>query len=339
MDKIDFVITWVDGNDPEWIKEKEKYSETKLQDAGNGRYRDLNLLKYWFRSVEKNANWVNKVYLVTAGHYPKWLNLDNDKLVLVKHSDYIPEKYLPVFSSHPIELNLHRIKGLSEKFVYFNDDMFVTKKVLPTDFFVNDLPLDIFAQNAYSFDDIDRKVTDLVLINDMYVINRNFNKKSVIKKNFAKCFSVGYRKFLVTNILLSPWPHFTGIKPMHVPASFLKETFSEVWRTEQQLLDTTCSHRFRDISDVNPWLIQFWQMAKGKYMPRKVKDIHYFPLSTNDEENKALYDAIKKQQYKLICINDGNSEESYDIVRDRLIHTFETIYPDRSSFERIETIS
>ena len=93
--------------------------------------------------VLKNfAPWVNHIYFVTWGHIPSWLNTDHPKLTVVKHEDYIPKQYLPTFSSHPIELNMHRIRGLSEQFVYFNDDTFIINKMEPEDFFRNGLPRD-----------------------------------------------------------------------------------------------------------------------------------------------------------------------------------------------------
>ena len=108
-----------------------------LVDDRDARYRDWETLRYWFRGVEKFAPWVNKIYFVTCGHVPSWLNLDADKLVHVKHSDYIPEEYLPTFSSHPIELNVNRIRGLSEHFVYFNDDTFLCRSI-PKEIFYRD---------------------------------------------------------------------------------------------------------------------------------------------------------------------------------------------------------
>lgn len=65
-DKIDFVIAWVDGNDPKWKKEREKYMPKSGNDARDVRYRDWDNLKYWFRGVEKFAPWVNKIHFVTA---------------------------------------------------------------------------------------------------------------------------------------------------------------------------------------------------------------------------------------------------------------------------------
>lgn len=133
-EKVDFVILWVDGNDPEWQASKAKYTADKGQDASANRYREWENLKYWFRGVEKFAPWVNNVYFVTCGHYPEWLNLEHPKLRFVRHEDFIPKECLPTFSSRPIDMNLHRIEELSEHFVYFNDDMFLIDKVEKTDF-------------------------------------------------------------------------------------------------------------------------------------------------------------------------------------------------------------
>ena len=92
---------WVDGNDPEWQKEKNNYDKKDNADGSIVRYRDWDLLQYWFRGVEKFAPWVNKVYFITWGHLPKWLDTSNPKLVIVNHKDYIPEEYLPTFSANP----------------------------------------------------------------------------------------------------------------------------------------------------------------------------------------------------------------------------------------------
>ena len=107
--KIDFVISWVDGADPAWRKEKYKYMGMNEPDAGADRYRDMGILKYWFRAVEAYAPWVNQIHFITWGHLPSWLNVNHPKLNIVNHNDYIPEEYLPTFNSHVIEHNLFRM--------------------------------------------------------------------------------------------------------------------------------------------------------------------------------------------------------------------------------------
>ena len=85
---------------------------------------------------------------MTWGHLPEWLDTTNPKLHIVNHKDYIPEEFLPTFNANTIELNLHRIEGLADQFVYFNDDMFVTNYVKPAEFFKNGIPRDVFALNC-----------------------------------------------------------------------------------------------------------------------------------------------------------------------------------------------
>ena len=128
--KIDFVVPWVDSSDPAWIEQYNHYRPEKPI-TDRGRFRNWDIFRYWFRAVEQYAPWVNKVYLVTNGTFPEWVNAECPKLVLVRHEDYIPEKFLPTFSSHTIELNMDKIPGLSEHFVYFNDDMYINAPPLP----------------------------------------------------------------------------------------------------------------------------------------------------------------------------------------------------------------
>lgn len=137
-EKIDFVILWVDGNDKAWQDEKNKYLDIK-GDTGENRFRDCNNLQYLFRGIEKYASFVNKVFFITWGHIQAWLDTTNPKLEIVKHEEFIPKEYLPTFNSNVIELNLHRIKNLSEKFVLLNDDLFFLKETKKEDFFIKRL--------------------------------------------------------------------------------------------------------------------------------------------------------------------------------------------------------
>ena len=140
MEKIDFVLTWVDGTDPKWIAEKRKYEKQIIESSEEAnaecRYRpETEMLRYWFRGVEKFAPWVNKIHFVTCGQKPYWLNGNHKKLNLVNHNDYIPSQYLPTFSSNVIELNLHRLPNLKEQFVLFNDDMYLLQPIRESFYF------------------------------------------------------------------------------------------------------------------------------------------------------------------------------------------------------------
>ena len=185
--EIDFVIIWVDGNDPEWKKRKAAFTGDISVDEREERYRDWDLLRFWFRGVENYAPWVNRIWFVCDQEPPKWLNTAHPKLTVVRHEEYLPEAYRPAFSSHPIELNLHRIRGLSEQFVYFNDDTFLAAPVKENYFFQNGLPRDCALLNPVSTDKLalnpDDRISPMTLMNAEY-LNRDFAFYPKIKKNF-----------------------------------------------------------------------------------------------------------------------------------------------------------
>ena len=242
METIDFVLPWVDNNSPSWIAERERvWNLTHPQerkesgdDNGASRYREMGMLEYWFRSVEKFAPWVNKVFFVTCGQKPDWLNVDNPKLVLVDHKDYIPAKYLPTFNSNVIELNLFRIAELSEHFVLFNDDVFLTRPVSPEFFFVNGQPslsadltiCDYYGVNYWSY----------ACFNDSCVLNDHFNMYESIAKNRDKWFSVkklGWRSALKNRICHTINRTMFNRGYEHLSNAHLKSTFRTVWETER----------------------------------------------------------------------------------------------------------
>ena len=327
-EKIDFVIIWVDGNDIEWQKEKNKYSPNSNDDFRAIRYRDWDNLKYIFRGIEKYAPWVNKVHFVTCGHLPNWLNTKNPKLNIIKHSDYIPKEYLPTFSANPIETNLHRIEGLEEKFVFFNDDTFITKKVKPTDFFKNGLPCDSAIENPIVPSGND--IIDYILLNNMEILNKHFDKKTVMRKNFSKWFNLKYGPYLAKTCSLLQWKKFTGLRYSHLPSSILKSTMEKLWDCEYEALNNTGKHKFRNKFDVNQYLFTNWQMLSGKFFPRKCS-IGKFYLITDD--NRKIKNAIESQRYKLICLNDGESISDFEKVKCDINKSFDKILGDKSSFE------
>lgn len=327
-EKIDFVIIWVDGNDKKWQEEKAKYSPNKNTDSRNIRYRDWENLKYWFRGVEKYAPWVNKIYFVTCGHYPEWLNKENPKLVCVKHSDYMPEEYLPTFSSHPIELNLHRIKGLSEQFVYFNDDTFIINKIKSTVFFKNNKPCSEAIFQPVSGED---ELFISVKNNVNMAINRHFKKDEIVKKNIKKYLNLKYGKNNLSTLCCLPYKRILGFHEAHNGTPYLKSTFKEVWKKEYNILNETCKHKFRNSSDVNQYLMENWQFCSGNFIPTKSRS--KFIKIFDNIDNACEF--IEKQKLPLVCLNDTNSDEkTFEKAKEKIINAFEKILPEKSSFEK-----
>ena len=333
--KVDIVLMWVDGNDPEWQKEKNKYDPKSNADGSIYRYRDFGLLKYWFRGIEKNASWVNKIYFVTWGHIPDWLNTENPKLKIINHKDYIPDKYLPTFSANTIEDNLFRIKELSENFVLFNDDFYIIDKTEKEDFFENDLPKDTVALNVHC----PKKslISQYFCINDTSIINEHFDFKKSIKDNWKKWFNLKNGKMLLRTITLIKCPRFPGFWQHHLATPLKKSIMSEVWEKEYEILDNTCMNKFRSTADVNQWLFKEWQIASGKFINRSIKfgKAYFIDRDGIEKTKRSMIDYIVKQKGKMIAINDGKmSEEQFDDLTSDLEMAFLKLYPNKSSFER-----
>lgn len=326
--KIDFVIPWVDGGDPAWLKEKNFYSGKKSteEDARDIRFRDWKTLKYWFRGVEKFAPWVNKIHFITWGHLPKWLNVDHPKLHIVNHKDYIPERYLPTFSSHVIELNMHRIPGLSDHFVYFNDDIFLLMPIGEEDFFVDGVPCDLCVANA-----ITPRLGEFspILLQTTSYINKHFDKKKDMKKNRSKWFNLKYGKLLIRTLCLTPWTFYTGFYNHHLAVPYNKKTLETVWKKEPEILDQTCNHKFRNDLDVNQYIFRYWRLASGDFVPHKILG-KYVNMGDN---NEGIYNMIKSQSEKLLCINDKENKADFEVEKQKMIDAFESVFPKKSSFE------
>ncbi|WP_162271071.1 glycosyl transferase [Morganella psychrotolerans] len=229
--------------------------------------------------MKKNAPWVNKIHFITYGHVPDWLNINNSKLNIVNHHDYIPEEYLPTFSSHVIEINLAKIQGLSEKFVYFNDDTFLINKISPDFYFVNETPCDTFISNVITPDGDYAKY----LANNLDIICKYFEKKNFYKKHITKVFNIKYGRYNLNNILLLPWAKFTGFKNFHIPQPFLRKTFIEIYSKEEELIHNTSINKFRKITDINQYIFRDWQLASGDFYPKCVhkSSITLSPNSNN----------------------------------------------------------
>lgn len=332
FDKIDFVIPWVDGNDRQWQLEKAKYDNSVLMNESDTpvRYRDWDNLQYWFRAVEQFAPWVNKIYFITWGHIPAWLNTKNPRLQIVNHKDYIPKKYLPTFSSHTIELNIHRIPDIAEHFVYFNDDMFLLNRTEPSDFFVNGNPCDTYGLNCIYFG---HDSAGHFNGSNLEIINTEFkNKHRIIKKNSKKWYSLkNGSRILLKTILLSPWEWFPGFHYNHLPSSFQKSTFEKIWEKYNKTLDKTCNDKFRRESNVNQWLMKYWQLCEGICEVRSDKIGECFHIT--EENFDSLCHTIKNQSRKLVCINDTPRTLDFENKKQKVKECFDLILPNQSSFE------
>lgn len=291
---MDIVITYVNGLDTEWQKEYERYSNTPIIEK---RFRDWGTLKYLMRGIEKNMPFINKVHLVVASEsqIPEWT--DRKRVNIVLHSDIIPKEYLPTFNCNPIEMHLHRIKGLAEQFLYFNDDMF---PVLPC-------KADDFFHDGKAMLGMSRHLLAL----NMY-------------KRICRNSSNTARKAMG----MTPSPFF--MRPQHICSPMLKSVCEEVYSKVKKDIIASIT-RTREGYNLNQYLFLDYMYLKGVLINRRLSKKHF---STGVTSAKKLCDYLLHPKHKLICINDVQmSEERYTTMRNALIETFETILPQKSGYE------
>ena len=293
----------------------------------------MGLLKYWFRSVEKFAPWVNKVFFVTCGQKPDWLNAAHPKLVLVNHNEYIPREYLPTFSSIPIELNLHRISELSEHFVLFNDDVFLIRPVSPEFYFHDGLPVlpadltpcDYFGFNNWSF----------TCFNVYCVLNDHFNLYDAIWKNRDKWFCIkelGIKQALknLACLKLNRTMGFRGFE--HLSIAHLKSTFRQVWETCPDLMDSKSRQAFRTNDQINHWLFDIWNQAKGAFFPgRPYSHGSHFNISSGQLDE--ICSLIRSQALPQLCLNDSAQNDNPEKCFAEIRQALGAILPEKSAFE------
>lgn len=326
---IDFVVTWVDNSDQNWKNKRQQFEFENFDDKSETRYRDYDIFQFWFRAVEKYAPWVNKIYLVTDNQIPKWLNLDNPKIVLIDHHDIIDNKYLPTFNSNAIEVNLKNIENLSEHFVLFNDDMFINGPVRPSDFFWFDgRPRDTAGLNAI----MPIENFDHITLNNMIIVNKHYKKFKVIRKQFFKFFNFKNGMLNVYTLALLFLPRFTRFFDLHLPYSFLKSEFNRIMDENKNEYEQTSANKFRGINEISVWSIRYTQLASGNFKPRHISFGKYYDLT---KINKIVKD-IKYSKHKVIDINDSInvSESEFKQSVKMLKKAYEVRLPEKSSFEK-----
>ncbi len=315
---IDIVFTWVDSNDNEWRNNfnstLKEYGRNDLlgTSANESRFRSFNELKYSLRSISMYADFFRKIYIVTAGQVPDWLDTNNNKIEIINHKDIFPKgDYLPTFNSHSIESRLHHIQGLSDNYLYFNDDFFISRPLTPKDFFLRKDISYFFPTNSTYIG------LNSANQNDMPVDTAAKNNRDII-----------FNKFGTVEIL----------KFGHVPYPQIKPILFEIENELKDELDNTSKSRFRNINDISLPSSLYHHYAKhnGNAVPGNINQIYIdISISNSLDLLKKLSNMDVSLQPDVLCINDvdyskGNIEKYTGIVQNLL----ERYYPLESEFEK-----
>ena len=340
MGEIDFVLPWVDGSDIEWQKRKDNYNPIKSNENSSSRFRDMETLRYVLRSIEQNCPWYHKIYIITEGHYPKWLNIEHEKIVLITHEElYFDKSHLPIFSSSSIEMNLANIKGLSDKFVYLNDDTIIMNKIEKSRFFIDNKPVDFLSHGWIPRNSLFGKLRRMdawvhSINNNLKLINKKF---SPLKLNKNSLYHSSYNtKTKISNFLLANiYKKIVWLEHWHHPIPYLKSTLIDVHKEFEKEMMICSSNKFRRTNDLTQYLYRYWQLASENFYPYKHNDGLIANVTSIEVLNNMIEKIEKNQNINFVCFNDdlNLSDLEFSRVKGKLNLFLEKYFPNKSSFE------
>ena len=167
-------------------------------------------------------------------------------------------------------------------------------------------------------------------VNDILFINRHFKKREVQAKNYDKWFNPIYGELLERNDIMKYWDNFCGFRNPHLQSALKKSTLKNLWDIEPDILHQSSKNKFRHSSDINQWLIRYWQICEGNFIPRKTLG-KYYALSINNVNDVAS--EIRQRKWQSICINETCSPDEFIYISNLINTALEEIFPKKSSFE------
>ncbi len=315
MFPIDVVYTWVDGADPAWraakaqaLAENGWLEEASRLAHNDSRFASRDELRYSLRSLHCFAPWVNHIWLVTMDQVPDWLDTEHPGLTVVSHREIFGDTgRLPTFNSQAIESRLHRIEGLSEHFLYLNDDVFFGRPVSPELFFTPGGLTRFFPSKA-QVDSAPRRP------DDPPADSAGKNNRELIRAAFGRVLT---RKMMHT-------PHPSRISLLRE----IEERFAEN-------VTATAGHQFRHPDDIAllSSLQQYYAYLTGKAAPGTI-EYTYADLA-NPTTPLRLARLLRHRDLDTFCLNDTDSDAAVALEQGALLGEFLPAYlPFASPYEK-----
>jgi hypothetical protein len=307
---VDVVYTWVDGADARWQGAFDEWSRRAGRDRRvdrdlvAGRFRDNDELRHSLRSLWFGCDWVRRIFLVTADQVPSWLDPHHERIELVSHRDILPEDCLPTFNSHAIEAALHRIDGLGDHFVYFNDDVFVGRPLRPDHFFTPGGVPKVFLSDARvtGVDDEGQQAYDNAAMRGSRLLQRDLGR-------------------------------VPAFKPDHAPFALRRTLLDEVAKRYADEIESTMRHRFRHPDDVSvaASLAQHYAIATGQAViaPFTSEFVHYGSAKLRWHLTRMRLG----RGFDTFCLNDAELS-SIDRARVQIAEFFADRFPVPAPWER-----
>ena len=322
------VYCWCDGSDPAFIERKKQYLAMESEmpgegEAGEYRFSDNEELRYSLRSLAKFVPWIRHVYIVTDRQQPRWLDASCDKLTVVDHSEILPPALIPMFESATIERYLAEIPGLSEHFLYGNDDMFFGRPLAPSFFFSAEGRPRVYVKHYERY----REVKDEADFRRKYEdsptwMDTNLNSWKLLYENYHR------HEFYVL---------------AHTIDAYTKTLFREVLRRYRSAFDANDPLRFRTEYDISRNIFGLDMAYSGKadmeviekpgfWQKHIHKSANYHWKCYCGSENGKTRKEIRRFEPELFCVN---AESHASAEEKRAMRAFyEELFPEPSPFER-----
>ena len=205
--------------------------------------------------------------------------------------------------------------------------MFLMNHTTEKDFFEDGLPKDIgvFSPIVPNYGGIAS-----IVLNNLEVINKYFNKKSVLDVAGKKFFKLFYGKHIIKNFVALLWKPVLGFYDYHIPISHKKSVFKLLEEKEKQLFLNTYKNKFRSKDEINHWLMRYWNLCSGDFIPRNIDFGRYYEISNSNIELKNI---LMKDNCKVICVNDSTDIENFEETKKEILEIFEEKFPKKSKYE------
>lgn len=298
--QIDAVYTWVNHGDPAWqalygqANKDEKIAEGEHDSARNSaRFYSRNELYYSIKSLKKYAPWIRTIYVVSNCERPAWLDDFNDVKYVVHQAIFPDLADLPTFNSKAIESVLHRIEGLSERFLYLNDDVFLCQAMRLDDFFWGDEGIFFFPSRhdiPHSLEPSKLRPVDQGAVNSSRLLTKRFGQTP--KK-----------------------------KLQHAPFALSKSMLKEIESHYSCEMRVTRSHPFRHPADIamTTTLHAYYAFYTGRGKPREINTRY---IDIGDPLFLLLvhpWSPLIRGKYATLCLNEVSSIPYFARARDWVV--------------------
>ncbi|MFE3787382.1 stealth conserved region 3 domain-containing protein [Streptomyces goshikiensis] len=311
---IDVVYTWVDDSDPKWRERRDSAKRAAGiatdggADSGDVRFRNRDELRFSLRSLAMYAPWVRNVYIVTDDQTPDWLDTTQPGIKVVSHREiFADESWLPTFNSHAIESQLHRIEGLSEHFLYLNDDVFMGRPLSPSSFFGSNGMAHFFRSPTAV------PPVELAEGDEGYFAAAK-NNRALLQRKFGRTATHGF---------------------LHAPHPLRRSVLQEIAEECPEEIGATAASKFRATTDlsVTSSLHHHYGYLTGRSMPSSISCS--FINAGNYEHHTRLSRLLATRSHSVFCIGESADAAVPVDEQDRVLSAFLNAYfPVRSPFEK-----